>query len=197
LKKYFVKYVPTHVYFSVLDWLFPEQVGKKYKAKYAFPIAGEYVVDVDYYSFHKLHHHYFIGNTPICLECLEVRLFLTLRVCEAIEKNYSNVQLVFSGRRGFHVHVLDFDHNDWTHYVGRNPIKSFETARFKYTKQLATRYQFFNRSHFILSVDPMRVVTLPNTLNADTSLKCLYLGIPTDLEKLSMRQLVEMSKITF
>jgi hypothetical protein len=38
-----------HVYFSVVNWLFPERVGKKYKAKYCVPLNGEYVIDVDAY----------------------------------------------------------------------------------------------------------------------------------------------------
>jgi DNA primase catalytic subunit len=31
---------------------------------------------------------------------------------------------VFSGRRGFHIHVLDFSYKDWTYYNERNPIKA-------------------------------------------------------------------------
>ena len=47
LKFYCWKLKPMHVYFSVLNWLFPERVGKKYKARYCVPLNGEYVVDVD------------------------------------------------------------------------------------------------------------------------------------------------------
>jgi len=43
------KLKPWHVYFSVLNWLFPERVGKKYKARYCVPLNGEYVIDVDSY----------------------------------------------------------------------------------------------------------------------------------------------------
>jgi DNA primase catalytic subunit len=42
-----VEYAPVHVYFSVLDWLFPERVGRKSKANKAEPASGEYVFDVD------------------------------------------------------------------------------------------------------------------------------------------------------
>ena len=47
IKSLCVKYVPTHVYFSVLDWFFPERVGMKCKANHALPVVGEYVVDID------------------------------------------------------------------------------------------------------------------------------------------------------
>ena len=32
LRDYCVRLSPVHVYFSALNWLFPERVGKKYKA---------------------------------------------------------------------------------------------------------------------------------------------------------------------
>lgn len=194
LKGYFVYYAPLHVYFSVLDWLLPERVGKKSKARYAYPIGGEYVVDVDFYSLKQWHYHDFVGNSQICLDCLERGRFLTLDVYDAISENYSDIHVVFSGRRGFHVHTLDFNHRDWVKYNPGRPIKSHEVARFKYTIHLTTQHYFFDRSHFVLSVDPMRVVTLPNTLNAETGLKCLYVGKRTDLERMSLRNLIETSK---
>ncbi len=30
--------------------------------------------------------------------------------------------------------VLDFDYRDWTRYNGKNPIKTQEAARFKFSK---------------------------------------------------------------
>lgn len=49
LKFYCWKLKPMHVYFSVLNWLFPERVGKKYKVRYCVPPNGEFVIDVDAY----------------------------------------------------------------------------------------------------------------------------------------------------
>jgi len=40
-----------------LNWLFPERVGKKYKAKYCVPLNGEYVVDIDSYMMLFKHDH--------------------------------------------------------------------------------------------------------------------------------------------
>jgi DNA primase catalytic subunit len=183
-----VKYAPLHVYFSVLDWLFPERVGKKSKAKYAVPIEGEYVVDVDCNNISIPHNHNMMS--PICIECLYISKNLTLHICEAIEENYKNIQIVFSGRRGFHIHVLDFNFRDWTHYNPYNPIKSREVARYKYTRHLAFSRYGFNRPHFIVSTDPMRIVSLPNSLNGETGLICLPIGKKRILEKLSIDSLV-------
>ena len=142
LRDFCLKYAPVHVYFSVLDWLFPERVGKKYKANRAVPLGGEYVFDVDNHNVWIPHKNHVKG---ICRECLFNAKQLTIHVCEAIEENYSKILVVFSGRRGFHIHVLDFNLRDWTYYNGRNPIKSHEVARFKYTKLLASICDGFNR----------------------------------------------------
>jgi DNA primase catalytic subunit len=72
-----VKYAPVHTYFSVLDWLFPERVGKKYRANRALPVGGEYVIDVDAYVLHKAHpHHYAVSG--ICYDCLEIARDMTI-----------------------------------------------------------------------------------------------------------------------
>jgi len=185
-----VKLAPLHVYFSVLDWLFPERVGKKYKAKYAVPVGGEYVVDVDSYVFKRRHRHVRVGLSGVCYECLQISKALTVHACEAIEEYYMDIAIVFSGRRGFHIHVLDFNIHDWTTYNERNPIKSHEAARFKFSKTISLETYVFDRHHFILSVDPMRVISLPNSLNAETGLKCLYIGGRKDLENMTINTLL-------
>jgi DNA primase catalytic subunit len=97
---------------SVTDWLFPERVGPKRKARNAVPIGGEFFVDVDSYLRHRLHRH-FKSACGVCEGCLEISKHIALEVCDEILENYSNLVVVFSGRRGFHIHVLDFDYRDW------------------------------------------------------------------------------------
>jgi DNA primase catalytic subunit len=184
-----VKHAPVHVYFSVLDWLFPERVGKKYKAKYAVPVGGAYIFDVDCNNVWVPHNHN--KWRPVCTECLYISKNLTLHICEAIEENYRDIQIVFSGRRGFHIHVLNFDFRDWTHYNPKNPIKSHEVARFKYTKNLSSCCYGFNRPHFIVATDPMRIISLPNSLNGESGLVCLPLGNRKSFEKLNIESLIQ------
>jgi DNA primase catalytic subunit len=188
-----IKFSPIHVYFSVLNWLFPERVGKKYKARYAVPLDGEYVVDVDSYVFRKRHRHVHAGPTGVCYECLNISKALTIQACESIEEYYSDIAIVFSGRRGFHIHVLDFNFRDWTDYDEKNPVKSHEVARYKFTQNISLDTYVFDRAHFILSVDPMRVISVPNSLNAETGLKCLYIGNRKDLENISINALLHHS----
>jgi len=81
--------------------------------------------------------------------------------------------------------VLDFDLRDWTYYNDRNPIRSHEVARFKYTKLLATQRYGFNRSHFTVAADLIRIVSLPYSLNADSGLICVPVGNRRSLENLA------------
>ncbi len=68
------------------------------------------------------HQHQLDSEWSICVECLGMAKTLTLQLCEIIEKYYSRLAVVFSGRMGFHVHVLDFDYRDWVRYRERDPI---------------------------------------------------------------------------
>lgn len=38
---------------SVLNWLMLERVAEKRASAYAYPIGGEYVIDIDYYLNYK------------------------------------------------------------------------------------------------------------------------------------------------
>lgn len=182
LKKYLVAYAPMHVYFSALNWLFPERVGKKYKANKAVPLNGEYVVDVDSCVLHRWHNHVSLPAWNICPECIWISKMLTIQACDAIQRYYSKLAIVFSGKGGFHIHVLDFDYHDWARYNEKDPIKTHETARFKFSKAISLQTYVFDRAHFILSVDPMRVLSLPTSLNAETGLICSHIGSKKDLE---------------
>jgi hypothetical protein len=185
------KYTPYHVYMSVLDWLSPERVGHKRKANRAVPIGGEYLVDVDHHNVWKPHIHY---ENKVCPGCIENSRGSTLHICERIEQNYRDLQIVFSGRRGFHIHVLDFNVRDWTRYNESDPIKTHEVARFKYSKLLARQSYGFNRPHFIVASDPMRIVTVPCTLNAEGRLVCVYVGSKKDLETLEVEHLLDEAR---
>ncbi|MBO3754275.1 MAG: hypothetical protein FGF53_05290 [Candidatus Brockarchaeota archaeon] len=191
LWKLCTKYSPTHVYMSVLNYLFPESVGLKRSAKYAYPVGGEYVFDVDNYLFRgvETHEH---PRTWICIACLEVARKYTIRLTELVEENYENIAIVFSGARGFHIHVLDFNVRDWTHYNEHDPVKSHEVARFRYTLHLARQLDArFDEPHFTLSVDPVRIISVPQTLNASTGLVCRLIGSRVDLERKSASRILD------
>jgi len=113
-----------------------------------------------------------------------------------LEWHYSDVHIVFSGKNGFHIHVLDFDIRDWTKFNYRNLVKTHEVARFKFSKIISVQTYCYDRAHFILSVDPMRIITVPSTLNAETGLVCTYIGDRKDLELQTAENIIVKSQPT-
>jgi len=165
-------------------------VGKKRKANHSLPIVGEYISDVDANAIPLEHRHYNRG--AVCPDCLYNAKRLAVQVCEVVEQNYSDLMIVFSGRKGFHIHILDFNLRDWTCYNERNPIKSQEVARFKYTKLLAGLVPV-NRPHFLVSTDPMRIISLPYSLNGETGLACVPVGDRRTLERLTIDEIIKLA----
>lgn len=195
LKFYCFKLRPVHVYFSVLNWLFPERVGRKCKARYAIPLNGEYIVDIDSYLAQFPHVHRYDREWGICERCLNQSRISTLYLIEVLEKYYNKFAVVFSGRSGFHVHVLDFNFRDWVSYREDNPIWCHSASRFRLTRLLNKQVQVFDRYHFNVSVDPMRMITVPNTINGETGLRCTYLGDGKAFAKLTIPDIINCSKL--
>jgi hypothetical protein len=101
------------------------------------------------------------------------------------------MQTVFSGRRGYHIHVVNFDYRDWAKPNTNYPMRAMSNARYKYA--LKVLHHDWEHHYFIVSVDPIRLGTIPNTLNYETELICLHLGNPYDLASLEMHSLLKQA----
>jgi len=194
LKRLCTRIPPIHVYMSVMNWLMPERVGTKKASRIAYPVGGEYVLDIDSYLRYAPHGH---RTEPegFCFSCLENIKELTERALDAVSQNYNDVRMVFSGKRGFHVHVLDFEVRDWTRFDERDPLRSHEVARFLYSLELQKQVSdLFDESHFKLSSDVMRVITVPGSLNGESGLICSYLGGPREFTKMSVEDIIKKAR---
>ena len=56
---------------------------------------------------------------------------------------------------------------------------------------LASECDGFNRWHFIVASDPMRIVSVPHSLNATTGLVCVPVGDRKSLERLVIEDLAK------
>jgi DNA primase catalytic subunit len=149
---------------------------------------------VDHYLRYKPHRHD-LQPDRICLGCLQTAKELAMEALDVIMENHSDVHTVFSGHRGFHIHVLDFDVRDYTIYMPSNPLKSHEVARFLYTERLKKQGpDCFNSPDFIVSCDDTRVITVPESLNAMTGLVASYLGTAHDFMELSVEDIVSKAR---
>jgi DNA primase catalytic subunit len=133
----------------------PERVGEKSKANKAYPIVGDYVVDIDVPQLWRPWNGFATNN--IYSAGLQLAYDKVLMFLDKIKENYSDIRIVFSGKMGFHIHVRNFNVRDWTHYDSRDPIKSHEVARYVYTLYLQRALGRFSRYYFILSTDRARV----------------------------------------
>ena len=179
---------------SVLNWLMPERVGTKKASKRAYTVGGEYVLDIDSYLRHAPHGH---RTEPegFCYDCLRNIKKLTENALDAVTENYNDVRVVFSGKRGFHIHVMDFEVRDWTCYDERNPLRSHEVARFLYSLELQRQVRdLFDESHFKLSSDVMRVISLPESLNGESGLVCSYLGGPNEFSGMKVEEIIKKAR---
>jgi DNA primase catalytic subunit len=182
------QHAPVGLYFSVMNWLMPERVGKKSSANKAYPFSGEYVVDIDVPQMWRPWNGH--GTNNLYAPGVQIAYDRTVEILDKIRENHSDIRIIFSGKRGFHIHVLDFNLRDWTRYNTRNPIKSHEVARFIYTHYLQSSCGQFGKYHFVLSSDPMRVMTVPGSLNGKTGLVCFEVGCPEEFERLSIEEIV-------
>jgi hypothetical protein len=65
-------------------------------------------------------------------------------------------------------------------------------ARFKYTKLLADLVPL-NRPHFLLSTDPMRIISLPYSSNVESGLVCTPIGDRRVLERLTIDEIIRLA----
>ncbi|MGB9622530.1 MAG: hypothetical protein ACPL07_01675, partial [Candidatus Bathyarchaeia archaeon] len=73
-----------------------------------------------------------------------------------------------------------------------DPVKSHEAARLKYILHLAWQLDTrFDEPHFTLSIDPMRVISVPHTLNASTRLVCRPVWRRVELERKSIARVLD------
>ena len=120
---------------------------------------------------------------------LEYAREITLSYLDKIRENYRDLRIVFSGTKGFHIHVLNWHHEDWAKLDERNILKSHEVARFRYTKYLQQTVVGFDKYHFAVSSDVMRVITFPESLNAKKGMICKHIPIK-EFEDLDLHSLV-------
>jgi len=57
LKNYAIQLTPIHIYASVMEYLRPEKVLSKDRTLKAYPVGGEFCIDVDAYMNYHKHRH--------------------------------------------------------------------------------------------------------------------------------------------
>ena len=57
LRKYATRVAPLHIYVSGMEYLRPQKQGSKATLLKAYPVGGEFVIDIDAYMNYQKHPH--------------------------------------------------------------------------------------------------------------------------------------------
>jgi len=183
LKKILLKrtWAPKHVYYSVLRWLHPQKVGTMKERKYC--LGGPLVFDLDIL-------------TELSCNSLEKSKDDLVKFVNFLEYElgFADFSFVFSGRRGFHVYVFDFDPNKFSNLLNDQYREQIEIDARKKIAEIvrAKRYDV----DVNVSSDTRRIIRLPSTLHGETALKCTFIGSNTsDLERFEIRSCIAFPAI--
>jgi DNA primase catalytic subunit len=160
LRRWLTKFAPAHVYYSTGRWLDPQNLGPKelgpgspgYQFAYNVFLSQELYFDID---------------VPDDLD--EAKRWTT-KLRESLEREYGfrDVLLVYSGNKGFHLHVYDFDLADWVREISPHPaVRESQTQEVKaeMVNHLMDLGLVFDAD---VTVDTRRILRLPGTVHGKT-----------------------------
>ena len=155
-----MRFAPRHVYYSTGKWLDSQNLGPRelrpgspgYQFAYNVFLSQELYFDVD---------------VPGDLD--EAKKW-TMKLGEALEKEYGfgEIVQVYSGNKGFHLYVYDFELGDWVKEVSPHPsVRELQTqeVKVKIVNHLMEMGLVFDAD---ITVDTRRIIRLPGTVHGKT-----------------------------
>lgn len=178
-----LKQAPIRVFYSQLRWLEPEKIGEKNFKD--ITLGSEFLVfDVDG---DKLHHEHHMFKNGLCPTCIELAKKETIKLAESLKDvGFKRFFVVFSGRRGFHLYVLDVKK-----YF--KEIIPQETLHREYWEQIARKRiadllkEKGIKFDYQITVDTRRIIGLPSSLHGYTGLPLYLVGSIKKLEKFELQ----------
>ena len=154
---------PKHAFYTALKFLDPSTLGPREVPAYC--LGGDLVFDIDVLS----------DPTRIVTDQYRVAANYTLQLIDVLrELGYKDFFTVFTGFKGFHLHVPNFDPYE---FLGIQPSEILRTeaeikARKQITELIASENIPIDQE---VTRDIKRIVRLPGTLHGKTGLLALVL----------------------
>jgi DNA primase catalytic subunit len=170
---------PLRVYMSQLEWLRPDEIGAK-NIKDICLGTDFLIFDVDGTN---LHSHHFIYKNGLCKKCIEQAKKETIHLAEYLETRfgYSNFFVIFSGRKGFHLYVLDYGRI-------RTDQKFVEYREQKRRRKIVELIKKAGiRIDENTTIDTRRIIGVPSTLHSFTGLPLYAIGDIQKLERFKIK----------
>ncbi|MBN1330034.1 MAG: hypothetical protein JXA54_11225 [Candidatus Heimdallarchaeota archaeon] len=171
LRKLLIRYTPADVYYSTSCWLDPQNLGPRSFKKKQKP---GYEVASNCYLYSEL---YFDIDAPGNFELAKRE---TKRLVEFLQTKYffKNIKVVFSGGKGFHIYVYDFNINDYVDAVYANP-------RMREGQAQDAKLEFVNRilheENILIdapiTLDTRRIIRLPFSIHSESMKRCQFIEI--------------------
>jgi len=178
LKKILLKHswAPRHIYYSVLRWLHPQDIGSMKEPRYC--LGGPLLFDLDIL-------------TELSSRSLEESKEYLVKFVNFLEHEFEfeDFSFVFSGRRGFHVYVFDFDPTKFSNLSKDHYREQIEIDARKKIAEIVRSEGYKIDAN--VSADTRRIIRLPSTLHGETALKCMSIGSRSrDIERFEMQSCV-------
>lgn len=160
IKRLVQSLVPKHIYYSALKFLDPSVIGPK--DEWVPCLGGDLVFDIDIKK-----EHYGLSLNSVKKAAEEA-----LKVIDMIkELGLDCSKIVFSGWKGFHIYVEDFDPYDFL------KVDPLSTERYRVEEEARGKIVNFllNQGAKIdaeVTNDIRRVIRLPNSLHGKTTMLC-------------------------
>jgi len=164
---------PRNVYYSVLKWLDPKSLGSSKVGNYC--LGGPLIFDIDVKSSE------IYGDQTI-----EKGIEAIFNLEEFLVKTYgfSDFGCAFSGKRGFHLYVKDFDAFNFAKKYDQWSRESVERElRTTIAKKVLDKEFTIDAQ---VTSDTRRIVRLPSTLHGGTGFLSLYLDSRNELKRFNL-----------
>jgi len=164
---------PRNVYYSVLKWLDPKSLGSSKVGNYC--LGGSLIFDIDV----KTSEIY--GD-----ETIEKGTEAIFNLEEFLTKTYgfSDYACAFSGKRGFHLYVKDFDPFNFGKKNAQRSRESIEKEmRTTITRKVLDMGLTIDAQ---VTSDTRRIVRLPNTLHGGSGFLSVYLDSMKELKRFNL-----------
>lgn len=158
LRSYLINEEPEHVYFSVAKYEHPDIYDMQVKKKYW--IGSDLVFDID--------------NDHLEIQTIEEARKQALKLKSIlIDKfNFKKIMFVFSGGRGFHIHILDECIQDFNNDERKDIADFFITEILPGTLNYSP---YFVQIDAPVTCDVSRMIRLPGSLHGKTMKPCFII----------------------
>jgi len=164
---------PRNVYYSVLKWLNPKDLGSRKVGNYS--LGGPLIFDIDAKT-PKMYGDMTIEKAKEEIQNLEEFLTKTY--------GFSDFAYTFSGKKGFHLYVKDFSLSNIRKVYDQSNRESVEkNLRSTIAKEVLRKRLNIDAE---VTSDVRRIVRLPNTLHGGSGFLSLYLGSKSELTSFNL-----------